>query len=198
MMKSWVNNVKSSRLLGSASAKVVNVLMFNAAWFAILLTQSSFIAPVIVILSLFAHFQVMGKGKPELLLIAGVTSLGFVIDQALFGTGVFNLAGKAALAPLWLTCLWPVFATTLMHAFDWLQGKLILSSVVGAVGGCLSYIAGARLTLIDFGSALWGPLIIAALWAIIFPLFLKISEKITEASSSDAKEGIPAKQRSQQ
>lgn len=198
MMKSWVNNVKSSRWLGSASAKVVNVLMFNAAWFAILLTQSSFIAPVIVILSLFAHFQVMGKGKPELLLIAGVTSLGFVIDQTLFGMGVFNLAGKAALAPLWLTCLWPVFATTLMHAFDWLQGKLILSSVVGAVGGCLSYIAGARLTLIDFGSALWGPLIIAALWAIIFPLFLKISEKITEAPSSDAKEGSPAKQRSQQ
>jgi hypothetical protein len=198
MSESGVKTLKSSRWLGSASAKIVNVLMFNAAWFAILLTQSSFIAPIIVVLSLFAHFQVMGKGKPELLLIAGVTSLGFVIDQTLFGTGVFNLEGKAALAPLWLTCLWPVFATTLMHAFDWLRGKVIVSSVVGAVGGCLSYIAGVRLTIIDFGSALWGPIIIAALWAIIFPLFLKISEKITEANSSDSNEGSPAEQRSQQ
>ena len=195
MIQRWVNNLKSSRWLGSASSKVVNVLMFNAAWFAILLTQSSVIAPMIVALSLFAHFQVMGKGKPELLLIAGVTFLGFVIDQILFGMDVFNLAGKAAPAPLWLTCLWPVFATTLMHAFDWLQGRVIVSSVVGAVGGCLSYIAGVRLTLIEFGSGMWGPLIIATLWAIIFPLFLKISEKITEANSSIVDEESLAAQR---
>ncbi|MDG2045899.1 MAG: DUF2878 domain-containing protein [Halioglobus sp.] len=198
MIQRWVNNLKSSRWLNSASSKVVNVLMFNAAWFAILLTQSSVIAPMIVALSLFAHFQVMGKGKPELLLIAGVTCLGFVIDQILFGMDVFNLSGKAAPAPLWLTCLWPVFATTLMHAFDWLQGRIIVSSVVGAVGGCLSYIAGVRLTQIEFGSAMWGPLIIATLWAIIFPLFLKISEKITEANSSIVNEKSPAAQRLQQ
>ncbi len=198
MSESWIDNLKSSRWLGSASTRVANVVMFNIAWFGILLTQSSIVAPVIVIISLFAHFRVMGKGRPELFLIAGVTALGFVIDQTLFGSGVFNLAGHSALAPLWLTCLWPVFATTLMHAFDWLQGRLVLSSAVGAVGGCLSYIAGVRLTVIDFGSALWGPVIIAALWAVIFPLFLTASAAVSNSNNNAPSEGSPGEQRSPQ
>ena len=187
MKKSEVNPLKANRWVGAASAKVANVILFNAAWFAILLTQSSLLAPFIVILHLLIHFRLMGKGKPELLFIVGVTVVGLFLDQSLFATGVFNLAGEPSLAPLWLTCLWPVFATTLMHAFDWLQSRVILSSVVGGVGGCLSYIAGVRLTAIDFGSPLWGPIIIAALWVVIFPLYLKISGRILDASNNEPK-----------
>lgn len=191
-----MNVFKSSRWAGPATAKVANVLMFNVSWFAILLTQSSFLAPVIVLLHLSAHFYCMGKGRPELLLIAGVTVFGFAIDQILFAAGVFNLEGQSAYAPLWLTCLWPVFASTLMHAFDWLQNRIILSTIFGAVGGAMSYIAGVRLTSIEFGSLFWGPVIIGALWAVAFPLFLKISAKISRSSDGGALAKSPAGQRS--
>jgi hypothetical protein len=180
-----VNPFRLRRWSGPASVKIVNVLMFNISWFAILLTQSSLLAPIIVLLNLSAHFYLMGKGKPELLVVAGVTAFGLVVDQLLFATGVFNLEGKATYAPLWLTCLWPVFATTLMHAFDWLQTRVILSIIFGAVGGTLSYIAGIRLTSIEFGSLFWGPIIIGTLWAVSFPLFLKISAKIARSRHGD-------------
>ena len=192
-----MNLFTSARSGGPALAKIANVLMFNVSWFAILLTQSSFIAPVIVLLHVSAHFYLMVKGRPELLVVAGVTAFGLVVDQILFATGVFNLGGQSTYAPLWLTCLWPVFATTLMHAFDWLQSRTILSSILGAVGGTMSYIAGTRLTSIEFGSLFWGPIIIGTLWAIAFPLFLKISAKMSHHSDGDARgtKG-PARQRS--
>lgn len=161
-----------------APAKFVNAILFNLAWFAIVVTQSSLLAPAIVAVYLVVHFRFMGMGRRELLLVVAVTVFGACVDQLLFQGGVFNLAGQPALAPLWLICLWPVFATTLMHAFAGLHNRLFLAVVVGASGGALSYIAGVRLTDIDFGSPLWGPVILAMLWAVIFPLLLTVAARL--------------------
>ena len=100
-----------------APARLVNAVLFNITWFAIVVTQSSRLAPAIVLVYLVAHFRFMGRGRAELYLIVAVTVFGACVDQVLFRTGVFNLTGQPAMAPLWLSCLWPVFATTLMHAF---------------------------------------------------------------------------------
>jgi Protein of unknown function (DUF2878) len=156
-----------------APAKFVNGVLFNLSWFAIVLTHSSLIAVAIAVAHLVAHFRFMGKGRAELRLIAVVTLGGAVVDQLLFRIGVFNLAGQPALAPLW-----PVFATTLMHAFAVFQNRVSLAVVFGALGGALSYTAGVRLTDIDFGSPLWGPVILGMLWAIIFPLLLTIAARL--------------------
>ena len=161
-----------------ASSRVANAMLFNLSWFAILVTQSSIIAPVIVVLHLLAHFRFMDKRRGELVLVVGVTVCGAVIDQALFLTGVFKLAGQIAPAPLWMTCLWPVFATTLMHAFDGFQHRLVLAALFGAVGGPLSYLAGVGLTSVAFASPLWGPVIVGVLWASVFPLMLTFSARL--------------------
>lgn len=160
---------------GPGPSKVINGVLFNLSWLAILMTQSSIIAPVIVAVYLLVHFAVIGNGKAELLLIAAVTAMGGVLDQLLFLAGLFNLEGAAATAPLWLTCLWPVFATTLLHAFKPFRTRLYFAAALGAVGGTLSYVAGVRLSVIDFGSPFWGPVLIGLLWSIIFPLLLKLS-----------------------
>ncbi len=91
---------------------------------------------------------------------------------------MFNLAGQPALAPLWLACLWPVFATTLMHSFAVLQNRLLLAAVCGALGGALSYIAGVRLSAMEFASPLWGPVLLGALWAAVFPLLLQVAARL--------------------
>lgn len=155
-----------------ARTRLANALLFNLSWFAIVVTQDTVIALAIVALHLAAHVLLVGRDRSEILLIALVSLAGLAVDQGLFLSGVFTLNGQAALAPLWLSCLWPVFATTLLHAFASLHGRPWLAALVGGVGGALSYVAGVHLSDVDFASPVWGPVIVGALWALLFPLLL--------------------------
>lgn len=153
---------------------VINGLLFNLAWFAIVATQSPVIAPLAAGLYLLVHFWVMGEGRLEAMVIVQVTLIGLVVDRILFMAGVFTIDGAAAAPPLWMLCIWPVLATTLMHAFSGLQQRPLVAAVAGGIGGAASFIAGTRLTDVAFGSELFGPIIMATLWAILFPLLLQI------------------------
>jgi len=151
---------------------VINGVLFNVSWLAIVIPQSSRWAPLVVILHLFVHFRVFGHGLAEARLVLVVSVLGSVLDQVLFLTGVLTVTGAPSLAPLWLSCLWPVFASTLMHAFSGLQQRPLLAMAVGAMGGALTYLAGTRLTDIAFGSPVWGPVTMGLTWAILLPALL--------------------------
>jgi len=167
-----------------APRSLANAVLFNVSWLAILVTQSAGVAVAIVGLHLLLHYTVVGMAKREWLLITAVTVIGALIDQGLFLSGVLTVGGLSAPAPVWLTCLWPVFATTLMHAFAGLQRHCVLAAVVGAVGGALSYLAGSRLANVDFASALWGPVVIALLWALLFPLLLQLAARLMRGADA--------------
>lgn len=154
---------------------LANGLFFNISWLAIVLTQSALWAPLIAISHLALHFRLMGKGLSEARLVVLVTLLGVALDQVLFALEVFVIRGQGALPPVWISCLWPVLATTLMHAFSGLQANKLLAIFFGAAGGAGSYIAGTRLTDIDFSSVHWGPIILALLWAVLFPGLLWVA-----------------------
>ena len=154
---------------------VLNGLLFNLSWLVIVLGQSAAIALAAVGVHLIIHFSACGWRAPELRLVAAVTAVGFLLDQLLFALGVFTINGAAAAAPLWMSCLWPVLATTLLHAFGRLAGHYWLAALLGAVGGSLSYIAGTRLSAVDFASPQAGPLIMAVLWSLLMPALLYAS-----------------------
>jgi len=151
---------------------VVNGLLFNLSWLAIVIPHSSRWAALVVVLHLLVHFRLFGHGPAEAGLILVVTVIGLIFDQVLFLTGVLTVTGNPSLAPLWLTCLWPVLATTLMHAFSGLQQRLFLASAAGGLGGALTYIAGTRLSDVEFASTVWGPVAMGLTWAVLFPALL--------------------------
>ncbi len=151
---------------------VFNGLLFNITWFAIVFTHNNVFAVLFVTAHMLVHFSLMGQGWVEIRLITGVTLMGAVVDRLLFYYGVLALDGHSAMAPFWLTCLWPVLATTFRHAFSSLQQRPLLAAVLGAVGGSLSYSAGAALSDISFGDSMTGPVVMALLWAVLFPLLL--------------------------
>lgn len=153
---------------------IINGLMFNITWLIIVISESAIIAPCAALLHLLIHFAVMGKGTIEFKVIAQVALVGVVVDQLLFYFQVFTVAGSAALPPVWMVCLWPVLATTVMHAFSALQSRYLLATFVGGIGGLASFIAGTRLTSVEFASAVFGPAIIAVVWAGLFPLLLQL------------------------
>jgi hypothetical protein len=154
---------------------LTNGIMFNVSWFAIVYMHSPYWAPAIAALHLACHFLTIGRGLMEAKFVLGVSLFGLVLDQVLFSAGVFLSPQSVAFAPLWISCLWPVLATTMMHAFSALQRRYILATIAGAIGGGASYMAGVRLSDVDFGSPLWGPLFIALLWAGLFPLLLNLA-----------------------
>ena len=154
---------------------LVNGTMFNLTWLGIVMTHSAIYAPLFAALHLVIHFIVMGKGWPELRVIVVVTALGSLLDQLLFRVGVFTGTSLSVLPPLWLSCLWPVLASTLLHAFASLRGRYLLAGLFGAIGGAVSYTAGTRLTEVAFGSGLYGPMITGLLWAALFPGLLELA-----------------------
>ena len=157
--------------------RLVNGVLFNIAWLGIVMSQSPFIAPALVAALLALHFSLMGRGLKELRFIVGFALVGVCVDQLLFRTGVFTVAGSIVSPPLWMTCLWPALGTTFMHAFAGLSGKPFFAATVGGFGGAASYIAGTRLTQVNFASDISGPMILAVLWAIIFPIALAVANK---------------------
>ena len=149
---------------------LVNATLFNISWLAIVLGQTALIAVPVAAIHVLLHLRLMGRPL-ELEYIILVALAGALIDQVLFHTGVLTVAGSPGPAPLWISCLWPVLATTFMHAFAVLRKCLPLAAIVGALGGGGSYLAGTRLTEVSFGLP-HGVLLLALLWAALFPLLL--------------------------
>ncbi|MDJ0879594.1 MAG: DUF2878 family protein [Halieaceae bacterium] len=156
--------------------KAGNGLLFNLSWLAIVTSQSLLIAPLVVVVHLTIHQLWIGRGLRELQFIAGCSLFGLLLDNLLFAVGVFTLDGRAALAPLWLTCLWPVLATTFDHAFASLQRQLTLAGILGGIGGIMSYYAGTSMSAIGFADPAYGLAIIGALWAGLFPAMAAMAQ----------------------
>ncbi|MFT6955704.1 MAG: hypothetical protein ACJAYC_000705 [Halieaceae bacterium] len=158
---------------------VINGMLFNISWLAIVATHSNTLAPIVAAVHLLIHFTIFGARRNEVFFIMGVTLAGLLIDNFMFAAGTFTVAGVPAVSPWWVSCLWPVMATTFMHAFSGLQQRLLLASIVGAIGGTASYVAGTRLSDITFGDPIIGPMTIALIWAIGFPALLAAARWIS-------------------
>ena len=167
-------NRRLSRVMEIASSAV----LFNISWLAIVINESNAIAVAVVAAHLLVHFWLLGRDAGEVRLVLLLSTLGFGLDQLLFSAGLFTAGGGTA--PLWLSCLWPVFATTLCHAFHPLWGRITLATVAGAVGGTGSYIAGTRLTAVAFSDPLWGPVALAILWGLLFPALLALAARMVK------------------
>jgi hypothetical protein len=75
-------------------------------------------------------------------------------------------------APYWILAMWALFSTTLNLSMGWLKNSLVLASVMGAIFGPLSYVAGQRLgaiVLVDFVSSM---VMLAIIWALVMPILV--------------------------
>jgi len=140
-------------------------------------TASAIVAPIVVLIHLGVHALFIGLKRQEPLFIGIVAVGGLALDHALFSVGIFLIQEAPAPAPLWLSCLWPVLATTFMHAFESLQHHLPLAAIVGAVGGAMSYIAGTRLSDVSFFDPLLGPALLGVVWFFLMPTLLVLASR---------------------
>ena len=152
-------------------------------WFSCVLGAAHgmpWFGPVVVAAVIVLHLARVSRPAPELKLIGIAAALGLVADSLLLASGwLYYPSGSwiPGLAPYWIVAMWALFATTLNVSMRWLRASLPLALVFGAVGGPLSYAAGARLGGLEWVSPAWALGALAVLWAIATPLLVLLSSR---------------------
>jgi len=155
-----------------------NALVFNVAWLFCVLGGSK-VAIVVTMLVLAAHFYFISTDPREIGLVVLVVALGIMMDSLLIRAGILISADGSLWPPIWLLCLWAMFATLLCHSMKWFQTHLPVAFLLGGISGTLSYTAGTRLTDFALREPLWSSLpVIALCWCVTFPFCLMLAKKV--------------------
>lgn len=158
-----------------------NFLLFQAGWFATVLGAANgapWLGPVMVLAIVAIHLRATRRPWGEASLVASAVLLGLVADSLLLATGWIaypNGGWMPGLAPYWIVSLWALFATTLNVSMRWLSGRTVLAALFGAIGGPLSYLAGARLDAMVFVDTIAAVTALAVGWALLMPLLMKLA-----------------------
>ena len=151
---------------------IVNTISFQITWL-LCVTGGNLVAGAVTAVVVALHLKVVPDRRAEAVYLILCALVGFVCDLLLVQTGVLHTG--SGLPPLWLTCLWVLFGSTVGYARRLFYGRLLTSAVAGAVFAPLSYFGGARLADVPLMQPEWvALLIIAAIWALIFPLLIHI------------------------
>ena len=165
--------------------KIINFILFQAAWFICVLGASynqTYLALTLSIIILLIHFSLIKKRMLDVKLIIIAGLIGLLFDGALlnFDLIIYNDPGLPyPFTPIWIVMLWMIFAMTLNHSLAWLSQKYYLSILFGAIGGPLAYIAGEKLgaiTLLSTNSIIT----LSVGWALITPILLIIANKLNK------------------
>jgi hypothetical protein len=162
---------------------LLNVVAFQVGWFSCVLGAANgypLLGPAVVLVVIMLHLLLANRPGPELVLIALAGVLGAVFDSVLVRSGWIaypNGTIWAGTAPYWIVALWLSFATTLNRSMRWLRGRPWLAIVFGAIGGPLSYAAGARLGGLQFINESAALIALAIGWALITPLLVALGQR---------------------
>ena len=157
---------------------LINALVFNIAWLVCVLGGNIIALPVALVV-IAAHCFYISDNNREIILILVVVALGVLVDSVLIRTGFLIPPNENLWPPLWLVCLWGLFATTLNHSLKWFQSHTAIAVVIGGIAGSLTYLAGTRLT--DFSLKEPRLVTIAVMfvtWCFVFPFCLRLANKI--------------------
>ena len=157
---------------------LINFVAFQIGWFSCVISAakgSPWVGLLVVILAVGLHLRTTERLRDELRLLVLAVVMGLGFDSLLVAFGWVRYPSGmliSGIAPYWILAMWALFSTTLNVSMGWLKNKLLLASVMGAVFGPLSYLAGQRLgaiELIDFRTSMTA---LAVIWAMAMPTLM--------------------------
>jgi len=163
---------------------MLNFVAFQLGWFACVLGAANalpWLGPVVVAAVVSLHLAMASRPLPELYLVLAAMLLGLVVDSLLLATGWLNYSVGLWLpgfAPYWIVAMWALFATTLNVSMGWMRGRPVLTVLMGAVGGPLSYLAGEKLGAIELTHPIPALAALALAWAVAMPLLMWLAARL--------------------
>ncbi|MBB1269313.1 DUF2878 domain-containing protein [Shewanella sp. SR44-3] len=154
---------------------LINLILFQAAWFSAVLYPS--VASWIMTLLLALHFYLSPTVKADAKLLI-LVPIGVCADKLQMHFGVFS--GATGLFPTYLLLLWCFFILSLNHSLLWLtRVHLGMQGVLGALGGAGSYWAGIEAGALQTNLAT--PLLLCILlciWGLLLPSLIYCRQAI--------------------
>jgi hypothetical protein len=166
-----------------------NFISFQLGWFACVLGAANgmpWVGPAVCVPIIALHLATAERPGPEIKLMAAALLIGLVMDSFLVISGWLAYGNGMlvdGMAPYWILAIWVLFASTLNVSMSWLRGRYVLASVFGAIGGPLSYLAGARLGAVELVNAQAALLALGVIWAVTMPVLMRLAEKFDGAST---------------
>lgn len=192
----------SRELTLSASPSTVHVLAnavaFKAVWAAAILGAAN-LSPWLGVWAaaavLTGHLWTASNRYQELRLVLLTALIGFSTDSLFAATGMLQYSsGQLAswLGPVWIFGLWLAFGTTLNVAFRWLQNRWTLATVLGAVSGPMSYLAGSKMGAVAFADTTLAMISLSATWSVLLPGLLALASRSSANATAGTREMLHA------
>lgn len=166
-------NMTANRLM------LLNVIAFQLLWWLCVLAPThgwDILVLILTLLYTWAHLRWVEPGQQvwPLLLTAVI---GCLFDQYLFRMDWVSFPhhqGMLAYIPLWMMALWLAFATTVNVSMGWLQRRLGLATLLGAIFGPIAYVGAEKIGAVVLTQSPLSLVLVAIEWAIALPLVLHI------------------------
>jgi hypothetical protein len=170
-------------LHGSKLRQLANFAFFQKGWFACVLGAASGglmlgVGMGVALLVVVLHVAMAKHPAAEFELVMSAVLLGLVWETAMIQSGLLSVPHGdlfVGMAPPWMVVMWALFATTLNVSLGWLQGRWVLTVVLGAMAGPLSYWAGVRMGAVQFVEPAQAVAALAVGWGLATPLLLLLA-----------------------
>lgn len=155
---------------------MLEILWYYIAWFACVYlakAQLDWLCLALPPVSFWLLQRKHGLSPRRLQKLVGLAGVGIVFDAAMAWNHAieFPLGTTLDLLPIWLVCIWFLFAAILPLTAGALGRRYALAAVLGAVFGPLSYYSGEALGVLVVNTSA-GYLGYALFWALYFPVSL--------------------------
>ncbi|MEX5503726.1 DUF2878 domain-containing protein [Pseudomonas putida] len=155
---------------------VANAIWLQAGWWICVLGAEHPWLLLLVIAGVAVHLRLCPDVNAEFRALLCVTLAGCVLDSVLGAMGVFGF--DAWPLPLWLALLWLVLASGMRHSLAWAGRRWRIGALLGALGGPLAYLGGARLADVALPlGALQTGLLLMPIWALALPLLARLAAR---------------------
>ncbi|EYC50941.1 hypothetical protein AZ34_07555 [Hylemonella gracilis str. Niagara R] len=163
--------------------KLINFLIYQTGWLVCVLGAARgwpWAGVVFVLVALAWHLRQAEDPRAELRLAMIAALVGALWDTLLAATGIVQFTNGVLIegtAAYWMVALWVLFGMTLNVSLAWLKQHLLGAAILGAVGGPLAYLAGARLGALSLPDNNLALPLLAIGWALITPLLCLIARR---------------------
>jgi len=159
--------------------KIYDLIGFKICWVLCAFCSTwdqPYLGPIVTLIFVLVHLYFVKFKLRDIKVILIAIMCGFVIDSLFFYTGLITYQGgiltEFSLSPLWILSMWAGFSLSMMYTLETIKEKYLISSLLGFIGGPLSYSAGQGIGSISVHTTS-SYIFLGIAWALVVPMLFK-------------------------